>query len=108
MDAVVRTLKPKLRAEGIKAPRFTWFTDNRGNQLPKGHLIGTDAKNKGRATIEVDDSLYVDDAAWFFLLRRDLELGMKIGVAHFEASVYRSILERRIRKERSSKSPRLR
>ena len=85
MDAVVRTLKPKLRAEGIKAPRFTWFTDNRGNQLPKGHLIGTDAKNKGRATIEVDDSLYVDDAAWFFLLRRDLELGMKVGVAHFRS-----------------------
>ena len=83
MDAVVRTLELEWIAEGIDIPHFRWFTDNRGNQLPKGQLIGTDARNKGKRDIDVWKSLYVDDMAVIFTNRQDVDKGMKLSVKHF-------------------------
>ena len=83
MDAVVRTLEVEWMAEDIDIPHFRWFTDNRGNQLPKGQLIGTDARNKGNRDIDVWRSLYVDDMAVIFTNRQDVDKGMKLSVKHF-------------------------
>lgn len=83
MDAVVRTLEREWIAEDIDIPHFRWHTDNHGNQLPKGQLIGTDALNKGKRDIDVWRSLYVDDMAVIFTNRQDVDKGMKLSVKHF-------------------------